>query len=428
MGFFDFLKGDTTNQQDSEYQGFVEPTSPDLISRRNDLLKTIQEGDFSKLPEISQKDIPIILKKNEKCYAIIGNMPYGETVTIRKGSGYYGGIRRGTGHGSSIGAGMFSSTSTPTTEIHYTDVGTFVLTNQKIVFIGSKKTIQYSLDKIINVKAVPEQYVVIHRSNKSTPDYFFGNYDNRLLAAVIEGLIRENTLGTQNPPPDSRTPEVKPIPEPKSIEPSLFPASPRYDMIASSEGSRSAPPQKNVTEDIPRQQVSEKSEVIQQSPEVIAVKPAIAVQSQKQFSTFVDETLPNSNAYSVEELEKIAYDNGINEIYSFLNSQASTFFEGYTRNRTSICFFVRNTLGFNRLDVFNLIPTKSNSKDGLKFQVYTFVLAEYFKKDPKVIIDLLPSNKKEWHWRKQERKDTTGFEGFFTNLDEAKKFVEGLKK
>jgi len=78
--------------------------------------------------------------------------------------------------------------------------------------------------------------------------------------------------------------------------------------------------------------------------------------------------------------------------------------------------------------LFSLIPKSSDFENGLKFQVYINRLSDFFSIDKEKIIPMLPKNKKEWVYGKETEPEWSGYEGFFKNLDEITKLLDGLGK
>jgi len=131
---------------------------------------------------------------------------------------------------------------------------------------------------------------------------------------------------------------------------------------------------------------------------------------------------------TVEQLEEIAYNNGVSEIYKILDEGFSNLFDGWTTTLSSLGFYGKEIMGAHKCKLFNLIPVSSNKEDGLKFQAYTFSIAEFFGVDENKISVLLPKNKTEWHYHGGMDPEWSGYEGFFKDKNDAELFIQELRK
>lgn len=114
-----------------------------------------------------------------------------------------------------------------------------------------------------------------------------------------------------------------------------------------------------------------------------------------------------------EELEEIAKDNDVGEIYVRLVEGLSQYFRtGRTRSSISL----RGVLEDKKATIISLIPIESNSQEGLKYHIYIPRFSEHLGIDEKKAIDLLPENKKEWKYFPDAPPDLSGYEGFFFKI------------
>ena len=97
---------------------------------------------------------------------------------------------------------------------------------------------------------------------------------------------------------------------------------------------------------------------------------------------------PRGPNLTYDELQKIANENGAGELYHLLVEGLTQCFDSHGTTRSSIVFAskVHNT-------VFSLIPDKSSSEDGVRFQVYITRLSDYFGIDQDTAIVWLPKPK-----------------------------------
>ena len=126
---------------------------------------------------------------------------------------------------------------------------------------------------------------------------------------------------------------------------------------------------------------------------------------------------------SYQELVDIAEDAGVGEQYRRAVSGLGRLL-GKRTTRTSIGFVA--SLGGSKKTVVNLLPGDSNSREGLCFQVYIHRLRAAF--DLSDGTELLPEDSKPWIYYGSADRDYEGYEGFFANVAEVDRFVDGLKE
>ena len=131
---------------------------------------------------------------------------------------------------------------------------------------------------------------------------------------------------------------------------------------------------------------------------------------------------------TLDELNDIANDNGVGELYSYLFKELYELFDGVRPTQSSAGFEGKNLMeGVARSVIFNLIPSQSDADNGLKFQVYLLRVARYFKTDEKNIKDSLPNGITEWHFSGILAPESSGYEGYFKNKTDAESFIHGLQ-
>ncbi|HEC91449.1 MAG TPA: zinc-ribbon domain-containing protein [Candidatus Atribacteria bacterium] len=146
---------------------------------------------------------PIILKKNERLQMALPNVSLIEPRAVRTG-GYGGGSFRVT-KGVSLRTGRFQMESHD--ELKTIDQGTFVLTDERVVFSGTKRTVNIDLKKILSIEPYSNG-IGLRRTGKSRTEYFTGveqhnvsfSIDGRhykeplsgsILMCLIEGLMKK---------------------------------------------------------------------------------------------------------------------------------------------------------------------------------------------------------------------------------------------
>ena len=128
---------------------------------------------------------------------------------------------------------------------------------------------------------------------------------------------------------------------------------------------------------------------------------------------------------SYEELREMAERAEVSELYDHLLEELSNYFDGKQTTRSSVAF--DGILKGSRKRMFSLLPGESNSTDGLKFQIYVPRMVQYLGIDEEVIKSWLPENKREWKYYETAPPDMSGYEGFFNNMQEVNRFLEGIK-
>ena len=170
----------------------------------NDFLTQLTNG---KITINSNNPSPVILKKNENLSIIMDNISLQEPRAVRQTQAAYGGPTIRVAKGVSFRLGGASARSESHEEIRVIDQGKLILTNKRLIFIGSKRTVNINLKKIMAVQAYRDG-IESQRENKQKPEYFTGtdkhsitiNINNRqstlpvygaVLKAAIQGAISQ---------------------------------------------------------------------------------------------------------------------------------------------------------------------------------------------------------------------------------------------
>jgi hypothetical protein len=141
----------------------------------------------------------------------------------------------------------------------------------------------------------------------------------------------------------------------------------------------------------------------------------------------VDPAGKRRRRLSPEDLMDAAVQNGVAEIYEYLDEHCTDVFDMWRTTLTSLAFKGKGFMEWGQKNViFSLIPTQSSPSEGLKFQVYLSRLACFLNASEAEVTALLPANKHDWSYGATTDPDWTGFEGYFSSLDEARAFVAGI--
>jgi len=111
-------------------------------------------------------EVPIILKKNEEPFLYLPNIELHEDRMIRDRVGGAVRVMKGVYVGGSRGE------SHP--ERRHVDTGELILTNKRLVFVGSRKSVDIDLRKILSIDPYSDG-IALSRSNKKNIEWFIGN-------------------------------------------------------------------------------------------------------------------------------------------------------------------------------------------------------------------------------------------------------------
>ena len=192
MGFMDGYRKAVQSSQDEKRlkQGkYVPPRDPEEIEQRRKLLEVLSQGDLSVIDPVPSDRVPVMMKKNEICYACVNGAQLWEDRAVRTTTGGYGGPRIRVAKGVSFGVGGFGAQSTSHDERKHIDTGAFLLTNKRVIFTGKGKTIEFSLNKILAIDSIPLEGIRVNWSNKQKAEYYLGGFDGDIVSATIKGLI-----------------------------------------------------------------------------------------------------------------------------------------------------------------------------------------------------------------------------------------------
>ncbi len=148
----------------------------------NDFLIGLENGS---IPIEYSGQSPVILKKDEAISIIMDNINLQEPRAVRQTHAAYGGPTIRVAKGVSFRIGGASARSESHEEIRVIDNGKLVLTNKRLIFIGTKRTVNIDLRKIMAI--VPyKDGIESQRENKQKPEYFTGT-DKHTINYTING-------------------------------------------------------------------------------------------------------------------------------------------------------------------------------------------------------------------------------------------------
>ena len=126
-----------------------------------------------------------------------------------------------------------------------------------------------------------------------------------------------------------------------------------------------------------------------------------------------------------EELQRLADENGVGELYGRSVTDLSKLFRRHT-TVSSIAF--DGDYETSRRVFFSLIPGKSSRQDGLHFQIYALRICEMLGLSDAALLSLLPRTREPWIYHEGAGPEYSGYAGFFRDYAEIDCFVAGVKE
>ena len=112
------------------------------------------------------------------------------------------------------------------------------------------------------------------------------------------------------------------------------------------------------------------------------------------------------------ELEAIAEENGVAELYRYAVSSFSQYLQKHT-TRSSIGF--TGPINDSRKTVISLLPGESNAPDGLRFQIYGNRFAQMADLSKDEVKNHMPEANEYWIFYPEASSDYEGFQGFINS-------------
>jgi len=170
-------------------------------------LTQIKDGDVSPMSSES----PVILKKSEELILSLPEVSLLEARAVITGRSRGSSIR--IAKGLSFRLGAFKAQSHD--ELKNIDQGDFTLTNKRVVFSGSKRTLNIPLNKIISAEPYSDA-IALRREDKEKTQYFTGidrhiitislsgrtykePFSGQVIQCLMEGLTQQNSKTQQRP-------------------------------------------------------------------------------------------------------------------------------------------------------------------------------------------------------------------------------------
>ena len=142
---------------------------------------------------------------------------------------------------------------------------------------------------------------------------------------------------------------------------------------------------------------------------------------QKAISKGGSKRAPNP---SLQELKEIAVNNNVGDRYAKLIAGLDGKFTIST-GRTILRF--TGNINNTSKAIFGLVPEKSNSSDGVYFQIYLARFSTYTGLTEETVLSILPNKKSPWKYYESADDEYSGFEGYFESDSEVEKFLNGIQ-
>lgn len=138
---------------------------------------------------------------------------------------------------------------------------------------------------------------------------------------------------------------------------------------------------------------------------------------------------------TAEQLQEIADENGVGEIYAYLATELPAYFDGIRRTRSSLTL-VGRFRERKRASIMNLYPIKSDVERGLNWEIYNLRFREYFELTEEEAASIIPANRQPWKYgtpgdqaayrQSDIEEEWAGYTGY-VKMDDALAFVNSLK-
>ena len=123
-----------------------------------------------------------------------------------------------------------------------------------------------------------------------------------------------------------------------------------------------------------------------------------------------------------EELQAIADQKGVGDLYKWLVEELTKHFNQRTTTLSTVAFI--GIIDGNRRTIISLVPGESEADQGVRYSLYVERLAKYLGVGLEEVKEVLPPGFTEGRpWRGAP----LTLYGFFSGIDEAKRFVEALQ-
>ena len=146
------------------------------------LMAALREGKISAMEQPA--DLPVLLKKGERVFLVLADIVLQESRSVS--TGVYGGPSLRIAKGVSLRLGGFRAQSHE--ELKAIDQGVVVLTNKRLIFSGSLRSVDVTLSRLTSVEPYRDA-IAIGRVGKQKTEYFVG-LDEHTYSFTVDGRHR----------------------------------------------------------------------------------------------------------------------------------------------------------------------------------------------------------------------------------------------
>ena len=150
---------------------------------------------------LNQNSSPFLMQKNEEVVCCIPAVGLREPRAIRTTTGVYGGPSFRVAKGVTMRTGVSRSTSSSHEEVKDIDGGDLVITNQRIFFVGAKRTVNLPFKKIVSLEPYSNS-IILHKDGREKAQHFI--WPNNFIKisvennpVVVTGFVLQDIIGNQ---------------------------------------------------------------------------------------------------------------------------------------------------------------------------------------------------------------------------------------
>jgi hypothetical protein len=195
---FDFLKSKeqkekelAKKEEEKKELSKIEQEKNIKQKQKNLIVSAISEG---KLPITMENSTGLLLKKDETINLVLTGVNFLEPRAVRYTQGGGAGASYRVSKKVTLRTGGLAAKSRSVDEIKKIDTGTLTITNKKIVFSGSIKTITIDLRKLVDLTPYTDG-VATRRENKQKTEYFTNTHKTTLNIKISDNTYNISVDG-----------------------------------------------------------------------------------------------------------------------------------------------------------------------------------------------------------------------------------------
>jgi hypothetical protein len=153
------------------YLLFSGNSTKELDSATEAILEAINNGTSD--INFALSECPLVIRDGERVVAVLPRTTLLEpqTIRVRHGNRHHSSFGTGRHYRSSWGSSSYTSEFAPHDELRETDLGTLVVTDRRVAFMGPLKTVVIDLGNIIGIDRHPDR-IAIHGEKEKVVESF----------------------------------------------------------------------------------------------------------------------------------------------------------------------------------------------------------------------------------------------------------------